>query len=111
MVIDLNMKVSPGRKLWLFRKRAGVTQEQLAEAIGYTSGSSMISQAEKGKTEMSMEKALKAARFLKVHPSVLLAGENLSDDDLIMLNDFLNYLSKKERPNYEALKILINTSK
>lgn len=109
MIIDESIKVSPGRKLWLFRKRANVTQEQLAEAIGYESGSSMISQIEKGETEMSMDKALKAARYLKVHPSVLLAGEDLTDEDLITLNDFLDYLAKKERPNYGALKILIKS--
>jgi len=101
--------VSPGKKLRLFRLKAGITQDQLASGIGYESGSSMISQIERGLAQMSMEQALKAARFLKVHPSVLLAGEELSDDDLVLLNDFLDYLSQKDRPNLEALKILMKS--
>ena len=51
------MEETIGKRIKTFRKERGLTQAQLAKALGY-SHKSVIAQIEKGESEMSYEKML-----------------------------------------------------
>jgi transcriptional regulator with XRE-family HTH domain len=109
-VIEATLKERIGKRLEFFRGRASLTQEDLALKMGYKSKSSMISQIERGITGMSVEQAIKAAKILNVHPSALLSEKDLSNDDLLILSDFLTLLTSEKKQNLDAIKTLIQAS-
>ena len=65
-----------GRKLKKIRKLKGLTQEQLAEALGY-SGKSVISHIEKGDADMTYEKMLLLLRTLALDANLLFDVEKI----------------------------------
>lgn len=63
-----------GPKIKQLRKEKGLTQEQLAEALGY-SGKSVISHIEKGDADMTYEKILFLLRKFELDANSLFDGE------------------------------------
>ena len=67
-------KETIGPKIRNLRKEKGLTQEQLAEALGY-SGKSVISHIEKGDADMTYEKILFLLRKFELDANSLFDGE------------------------------------
>ena len=67
-------KPTIGPKIKKLRKEKGLTQEQLAEALGY-SGKSVISHIEKGDADMTYEKILFLLRKFELDANSLFDGE------------------------------------
>ena len=67
-------KVTIGPKIKKLRKEKGLTQEQLAEALGY-SGKSVISHIEKGDADMTYEKIVFLLRKFELDANSLFDGE------------------------------------
>ena len=63
-----------GEKLRILRKQHGMTQIELAQALGYTAYS-YISEVETGKLMPSLELALKVSRLFQVPTDQLLKDE------------------------------------
>ena len=61
-----------------YRKNAGMTQQELAEAVGY-SDKSMIAKIEKGSIDLSESKIMQFAEVLHTTPQELM-GRNISTD-------------------------------
>ena len=66
-----------GLKVKLLRKRKRMSQQELAEKVGYDSGKSMISLVESGKINITMDKLVKISKALDV-PMYELMREDLS---------------------------------
>ena len=82
-----------GQKIQILRKKNGLTQVQLAAALGYNS-TGMISQIEKGIKGMASDKVVQAAKILKVNPAFLFSNERMSRDSiemLVMVNKIVNH--------------------
>ena len=71
-------KETIGPKIKAFRKGRGITQTQLAEALGY-SHKSVITHIEKGESEMSYEKILLLLRTYAVDANDLFGIERIDD--------------------------------
>jgi transcriptional regulator with XRE-family HTH domain len=65
-----------GEKLRILRKRHGLSQRELAEALGYVSATAYISDFETGKRKPTLEMVLKVADFFGV------SLDQLARDDL-----------------------------
>ena len=65
-----------------YRKRLGLSQEDLAELLGYKSGKSMISKIENGKVDLAFSQIIKCANVLKVDPDILMGFDSPSDSTL-----------------------------
>ena len=70
-----------GQKLKTLRKRAGLTQEQLAERVGGTCTNTVISRYERGNTEMGIQTMYDIAEALGVPPSELIPDRLLHNND------------------------------
>ena len=86
-----------GRKLKRIRKLKGLTQEQLAEALGY-SDKSVISHIEKGDADMTYEKMLLLLRTLALDANLLFDVERI--DKLIE--------EERNRPKHDKAVIYIH---
>jgi transcriptional regulator with XRE-family HTH domain len=95
-----------GHRINFFRKLRGITQTELAKALGYTS-SGTISLIERGIIGMNKAKIAVAAKVLSVHPWVLTTEESLSDNQLILLNKFIKILKQPANPALPSIKNLI----
>ena len=96
-----------GKRLRFFREKAGLTQMMLASGVGSTS-SGYISQVENGLITMDPDKLQKAARILRVDPAVLTTREDLSEDELVMLDNlFKTFRIGKKNPYYKSLQTLL----
>lgn len=76
-LVDFGLKIKQQRTM------LGMTQEELAKAIGYTSRS-IINKIELGLVDVSQTKVMKLANALKVSPAFLLGIEttNSTNDDM-----------------------------
>lgn len=81
-VIQLERKLDmhSGTIVRVLRERKGMTQEELAEIVGYAHKSS-INKIETGRNDIPKNKLLAFAQALGVHPNDLLPGEPASPDD------------------------------
>lgn len=70
-----------GKRLRMCRRDADMTQEELAEKLGYTSRTS-ISRVEKGEAEMPLSKLARCADIFGVELSVLVYGESREPDTI-----------------------------
>jgi transcriptional regulator with XRE-family HTH domain len=61
-----------GRNLQYLRKRAGVSQSQLGNAVGITF--QQVQKYERGKNRMSMSRVYEFAKVLRVNPADFFAG-------------------------------------
>ena len=98
--------ITLGKRIRFFRERAGLTQEQLGRAIGY-SGKAMISRIEGGTVSMDAEKIEVVAKALDINPHVLTNRSDLSEEELLILQDFLTVLTNKTR-HLDSITALIH---
>lgn len=99
-----------GHRIFFFRTLRGITQMELAHALGYTSRGS-ISRIEQGDIGMKKANIAVAAKFLGVHPLVLTIEEQLTDDQLVLINDFITILKDKSKGRItDQIKLLINNT-
>ena len=71
------------------RIKRGLTQEQLAEKLGYNNRSS-INKIEKNTYEIGLETLIRIAKALNVSPAYLAFGDDPIKDDVSLLFDKLN---------------------
>lgn len=90
-----------GDKIKKRRLELGMSQQELAEAMGYTSKST-INKIELGKNDVTQTKVMKFANVLKTTPAYLMDWEE--DDSLGDYEENIEYLSK----NYPDLVDLYN---
>lgn len=90
-----------GNKIKKRRLELGMSQQELAEAMGYTSKST-INKIELGKNDVTQTKVMKFANVLKTTPAYLMDWED--DDSLGDYEENIEYLSK----NYPDLVDLYN---
>jgi transcriptional regulator with XRE-family HTH domain len=64
-----------GEKLRTLRQQQGLSQRELAEALGYVSATGYISDFEKGKRKPTLDFALKVADYFRVTVDVLVRDE------------------------------------
>jgi transcriptional regulator with XRE-family HTH domain len=102
-----------GKKLRLLREMRGVTQVELATAIGMSS-TGAISQVENGSKGMKLTSLLKAAGFLDVSPMFLLSPEEYDPVDLQLLSGVERIIRRRRKnpksvaPHIEALLKLLS---
>lgn len=93
LVFDL---IQIGNKLYLFRKRCGMTQEEVAEAADLSYRT--YSDIERGKVNMRITTLLKICTVLHVTPDEILTS---SDDDITVnqqeVFDRMNACSPKDK--------------
>ena len=87
-----------GSNVYKYRKAAGLTQEELAQRLGYKNKAS-IGKIENGNSEVLVSMALRIARELNVDIMLLLRKDELPSDDFVpYLNraseDTLRYVRK-----------------
>lgn len=92
-----------GPKLKEFRKKRNITQDQLAESLGY-SGKSVISHIEKGDADMTYEKIL-----LLIRSYMLDANELFYPDELQKIDKLIE--DEKARAKHDKVVIYIHGSK
>lgn len=98
---EINVRV--GQNIQNCRLLANLTQEQLAEALDFTSDH--ISKIERGKSGVNAEIMEKICEILGVTPDILFYGsKNLTSEDLI--NEKVHHLSPEHR---ELLFRIIDT--
>ena len=100
-----------GRNVKRLRKQAGLTQQELAEELGY-SNSGPISQIELGKRPISKKSILKLADLLGVHIAEIMTFDSDSfdeDEEITSLkSDFNLILKSKTKPSvYDSIENLI----
>ena len=94
MAIKYNQfTVDMGKRIFLCRKKLGLTQEELAEKMNVSTQT--ISYAERGSKAMRPENLVKLSRILGVTTDYLLTGEKPSAKGET-LADKLSHLSKEE---------------
>ena len=92
-----------GNKLLSLRKRAGLTQQELADAAGLSDRT--YADIERGETNMRVGTLLKLCQTLHVTPNEILTdGDDEAVEPLDELMERLDMCSSKERET--ALKIL-----
>lgn len=97
-----------GSRIKFYRKRAGLTQVELAKRIGLSPGAGALSQVENGYRGLDSINIINIAKILKVHPSALFTDEELSNEDISLLSKFLLILEQKEKTeHWVAIKTLI----
>ena len=91
-----------GPKIKKLRQEKGLTQEQLAEALGY-SGKSVISHIEKGDADMTYEKILFLLRKFELDANSLFDGE-LKERKV---KKVVKVVSKEEEPQDNLKRVVI----
>lgn len=95
-----------GKKIRILRKAKKYTQNGLGEALGYTS-TGTISQIENGARGLPLPSMMKLAKFLGVHPAVLLSPVETTDaDDLTILSKVICLIEMKRDGSQEAKSLL-----
>ena len=88
------------------RKELGMSQDELAKKVGYTSRST-IARVENGEIDISRSKIIAFAEALKTTPMDLLGW---SDDGDIETDDLNRQISFKSREQYDAIVRLSSDS-
>lgn len=88
------------------RKELGMSQDELAKKVGYTSRST-IARIENGEIDISRSKIIAFAEALKTTPMDLLGW---SDDGNIETDDLNRQISFKSREQYDAIVRLSSDS-
>lgn len=81
--LDQDYLSKMGEKIKKYRKRIGMTQEELAAAAGYKDRSA-ISIIEKGKSDISRDRFMKIASALNIDVSILLFDQDGKEDHIIV---------------------------
>ena len=93
-------KETIGSKLKRIRKEKNLTQDQLAQSLGY-SGKSVISHIEKGDADMTYEKILLLLRTYMID-----ANELFDTDEINKIDDLIK--KEQKRPKHEKVAIYIH---
>jgi len=91
-----------GQNIKILRKKAGLSQLELGEKLGFTS-SGTISLIERGATGLKVEKIYKASHILGVHPIVLLSPIEISDDQVEIYRNIMTIFSEPTDPHIIGL--------
>ncbi len=83
-----------GRRIRLLRKRKGLSLKDLAKQVGCSY--SLLSLAERGFTQMEMDKYLLIAEALDVDPALLLSKKELSEKQLLFILNAVKVGTAKE---------------
>ncbi len=94
-----------GTKLLHFRKQAGMTQMELAEAAGLSDRT--YADIERGTANMRVETLLRICRALRITPNDLLVDE--ADEDAMDSQQLLERLEKCTQNNRNAALRLLDT--
>lgn len=83
------------------RLQLNMSQQELSELVGYTSGKSMIAKIESGKVDLTQSKIIEIAKALRITPGELMGWEDElteenADFSIDMLDDpiFVGYAKK-----------------
>lgn len=103
----MDFLVELGGKIRYRRQQLNISQQELAEAVGYTS-KGMISNIEAGRVNIPMDKLVLIAHCLAVKPSYLLSDEQASMD--MKLYEKISDLSDEEQKQVLAYINIIRRS-
>ena len=94
-----------GKKIKALRIGKGITQVELAKALGFTS-TGAISQVESGLRGMTFESILNTAKLLGVHPVFLLTPDYIELADFELIEAMLRLCSRRrQQPDLVDKKI------
>ena len=103
----MDFLVELGGKIRYRRQQLNISQQELAEAVGYTS-KGMISNIEAGKVNIPMDKLVMIAHCLAVKPSYVLSDEQAPMD--MKLYEKITDLSDEEQKQVLAYINIIRRS-
>ena len=89
-----------GANIRYYRKRAGLTQVEFSQLLGYKNYTS-ITKIENGKRDIPLSTVAKMAEILHVNPGVFFFPIPKSDYD-----EYLPYIEKTEKDDPEKLRII-----
>jgi len=85
-----------GKKIKTLRTARGITQVELARALGFTS-TGAISQVENGLRGLTFESIMNAAKVLEVHPVFLMTPDDIELDDCELVSAMLRLFEKRRQ--------------
>ena len=100
-----------GANIFFHRERNGMTQEILAEEMGYSHASS-VSAIERGKKPIGKKKLIQLAGIFDIHVAELFSPIDTasSTEEHVLINKFIYLARSKEKPSvYGAIKELIDS--
>lgn len=100
-----------GRNIKFYRKQNNMTQQILAEEMGYSAPSS-VSAIERGQKPIGKKKLIQLAEIFNIHISELFSTSDvtMSSEEDVLLNKFIYLVKSKEKPStYQAIKELIDS--
>jgi len=99
-----------GYRIKLFRELKGLTQMEMATALGYKSTGS-LSLIEQGERGLNKTKLSQAATLLDTYPEVLNTESDLTREELIDLDKFLHIRTNTKHPQHKLLMQFIHKLK
>lgn len=109
--VTTDYDVTIGKNVQYYRKRSHMTQQILAEEMGYSQASS-VSAIERGKKPIGKKKLIELAGIFNIHVSELFSSKESLEatEDDALLNKFVYLLKSKSRPTvFEAIRELIES--
>ena len=103
----MDFLVKLGAKIRHRRQELNISQQELAEAVGYTS-KGMISNIEAGKVNIPMDKLILIAHCLNVAPSYFLNDDPMPKDNKLF--EQITHLSEDQRKQVLAYINIIRRS-
>ena len=85
-----------GKKIKTLRTARGITQVELARALGFTS-TGAISRVENGLRGLMFESIINAAKVLDVHPVFLMDPDDIESDDCELISAMLRLFEKRRQ--------------
>jgi len=85
-----------GKKIKTLRTARGITQVELARALGFTS-TGAISQVENGLRGLMLESIINAAKVLDVHPVFLMDPDDIESDNCELISAMLRLFEKRRQ--------------
>lgn len=98
-----------GNNIAMYRKKMKLTQQELAELVGYSSRST-ITMIEKGKRDMPASSVSKFAKALNVTAQDIL-GEAIHINPLDEFKEYLPYLSKASEEDLLVIRRILGMPK
>jgi transcriptional regulator with XRE-family HTH domain len=85
-----------GKKIKTLRTARGITQVELARALGFTS-TGAISQVQNGLRGLMFESIINAAKVLDVHSVFLMDPDDIESDDCELISAMLRLFEKRRQ--------------
>jgi transcriptional regulator with XRE-family HTH domain len=85
-----------GKKIKTLRTARGITQVELARALGFTS-TGAISQVENGLRGLMFESIINVAKVFDVHPVFLMAPDDIELDDCELISAMFRLFEKRRQ--------------